>query len=158
MNLAEHARIWIFQSKRPFNTQEIKTITNKFDEFLKDWNAHGAALLADYQIIDNQFVVVGVDEDQAAASGCSIDKLTKLIRTIEEEYQFGFLDRMNAAYQQADTLNIVQLNDFKNMVKNGELPDSVIVYNNGLTDLKSFREAWKLPLKESWAKNLISTS
>lgn len=155
MKVADDSKIWIFQSIRSFNEMEIQTIKSKFEHFLTDWNAHGAALLADYQIIDNQFIVVAVDENQAAASGCSIDKLTQLIKALEEQYQFGFLDRMNVAYEKDNQINIIKLNDFKTQVKNGDLDLETVVYNNGITNLKDFREQWKLPLSKSWAKNLI---
>ncbi len=155
MNIADHSRIWIFQSNRAFNETELSEINFRFEDFLIDWNAHGAALLAAYEIIDQQFIVVAVDEDQATASGCSIDKLTKTIKALEEKYQFGFLDRMNIAYQEADQVKIERLTDFKSKVKNGEITENVIVYNNGLSNLGSFKSEWKLPLKKSWAKNLI---
>lgn len=155
MTIADHARIWIFQSSRAFTEQETQDIKTQFDHFLLDWNAHGAALLAEYEIINNQFIVVAVDENQAAASGCSIDKLTKIIKGLEEKYQFGFLDRMNVAYEQNQKIEIVKLPEFKKAVKNGELPKDTIVYNNGVTNLADFRSQWKLPLTESWAKNLL---
>lgn len=155
MTIADHARIWIFQSMRAFTKQETQDIKSEFDNFLLDWNAHGAALLAEYEIINNQFIIVTVDEDQAEASGCSIDKLTKLIKNLEEKHQFGFLDRMNVAYEVNTKIEIMNLLDFKKAVKNAELPAETIVYNNGVTTLSDFRSQWKLPLNKSWAKNLL---
>ena len=48
MNLADDSRIWIFQSNRKFSTSEKEAITAKLNNFIADWNAHGAELLADF--------------------------------------------------------------------------------------------------------------
>lgn len=72
MNLADDSRIWIFQANRKFSTEEKDIIISKLKNFIADWNAHGAALLADFDLPYDQFIVVGVDENQASASGATL--------------------------------------------------------------------------------------
>ncbi len=155
MNLADDSRIWIFQANRKFSTEEKDTIISKLKHFIADWNAHGAALLADFDLPYDQFIVVGVDENQAAASGCSIDKLTKIMRELDAEYNFEFLNRMLVAYEQNEEIKIEKLPTFKKNVKEGLIKD-VNVFNNGIAKLSEFKTSWILPLEQSWAKTLLN--
>lgn len=155
MNLANDSKIWIFQANRKFSTEEKETIISKLKKFMIDWNAHGAALLADFELPYDQFIVVGVDENQAMASGCSIDKLTKIIRELDEQYNFEFLNRMLVAYEDNNEILIEKLPTFKKNVKEG-LIKNVNVFNNGISNLADYNSAWVLPIEESWAKTLLN--
>lgn len=155
MNLADDSRIWIFQANRKFSTEEKDIIISKLKNFIADWNAHGAALLADFELPYDQFIVVGVDENQAAASGCSIDKLTKIMRELDAEYNFEFLNRMLVAYEQNEEIKIEKLPTFKKNVKEGLIKD-VNVFNNGIAKFADLKSAWILPLEQSWAKTLLN--
>jgi hypothetical protein len=155
MNLANDSRIWIFQANRKFSTEEKEIITSKLNTFIADWNAHGAELLADFELPYDQFIVVGVDENQATASGCSIDKLTKLVREIDVDYSFDLLNRMLVSYENEEEVFIEKLPTFKQKVKDGTIKN-VKVFNNGISSLNDFKQNWLLPIEESWAKTLLN--
>ncbi|HAR73178.1 ABC transporter ATPase [Empedobacter falsenii] len=155
MNLADDSRIWIFQANRKFSTEEKQAITAKLNTFIADWNAHGAELLADFDLPYDQFIVVGVDENQATASGCSIDKLTKIVREIDADYSFDLLNRMLVSYENEEEVFIEKLPTFKQKVKEGEIKN-VKVFNNGISSLNDFKNNWLLPIEESWAKTLLN--
>ena len=155
MKLADDSRIWIFQANRKFSTEEKEIIISKLNTFIADWNAHGAELLADFDLPYDQFIVVGVDENQATASGCSIDKLTKLVREIDADYSYDLLNRMLVSYENNEDVIIEKLPTFKQKVKDGTIKD-VKVFNNGVASLKDFKQNWLLPLDQSWAKTLLT--
>ena len=155
MNLADDSRIWIFQANRKFSSEEKEVIILKLKNFIADWNAHGASLLADFDLPYDQFIVVGVDEKQASASGCSIDKLTKIIRELDAEYNFEFLNRMLIAFEQEESIKIEKLPTFKSNVKEG-LYNDIKVFNNGISNLAEFKSIWVLPIEKSWAKSLLN--
>ena len=155
MNLSEDSRIWIFQANRKFSTEEKETIISKLKSFIADWNAHGASLLADFEIPYDQFIVVGVDENQAAASGCSIDKLTKIMRELDADFKLDLLNRMLVSYEQEGEVKIEKLPTFKKNVKEG-VYQNINVFNNGISTLKDLKESWIVPLEESWAKTLLN--
>ncbi len=70
------SRIWIYQASRNVSESEIQTISSVLDIKMEAWAAHGAALLSAFKIFHNRFVVIALDENQNAASGCSIDAST----------------------------------------------------------------------------------
>ena len=155
MNLADDSRIWIFQANRKFSIEEKETIISKLKLFIADWNAHGAVLLADFELPYDQFIVVGVDENQAAASGCSIDKLTKIMRELDADFNLDLLNRMLVSYEQEGEVKIEKLSTFKKNVKEG-VYQNINVFNNGISSLKDLKDAWILPLEKSWAKTLLN--
>lgn len=155
MNLADNSRLWIFQANRKFSTEEKETIISKLKNFIADWNAHGAALLADFDLPYDQFIVVGVDESQAAASGCSIDKLTKIMRELDADYNFEFLNRMLVAFEEENEIKIEKLPTFKKNVKEG-VYQNIKIFNNGISSFSDFKTNWLIPIEESWAKTLLN--
>lgn len=158
MNLSQNSKIWIFQSTRNFNSEEITEIESTLDAFMQEWNAHGAKLTAAYAIPYDRFIVLAVDENIEPASGCSIDSMTRIIKGLEEKYKFGLLNRMLVSYKLDDEIITLPLNEFKQKVKNNEIPEHASVFHNGINKLNEFEEGWELPLEESWVKSLLVTS
>ena len=158
MNLSQNSKIWIFQSTRNFNSDEITEIESTLDAFMQEWNAHRAKLTAAYAIPYDRFIVLAVDENIEPASGCSIDSMTRIIKALEEKYKFGLLNRMLVSYKIDDEIITLPLNEFKQKVKNNEIPEHASVFHNGITKLNEFEEGWELPLEESWVKSLLVTS
>ena len=106
-------------------------------------------------LIDNQFLVVIVDETPAAASGCSIDSLTRYIKLIESKLELSFTNRMLITTEQNNQKHTLPLSEFKQNVKAGKYESDVIVYNNSVSTLSDFWDKWKQPLKNSWAAKLL---
>src|SRR5690606_11477834 len=158
MNLSQNSKIWIFQSTRNFNAEEITEIESTLDAFMQEWNAHGAKLTAAYAIPYDRFIVLAVDENVEPASGCSIDSMTRIVKALEEKYNFGLLNRMLVSYKIEDEIFTLPLNEFKQKVKNNEIPEEASVFHNGITKLSEFEESWELPLAESWVKSLLVIS
>lgn len=156
MNLPEESKIWIFQSKRDFTAEELNIIENKLEQFMGQWNAHGDSLTAAYAIPYNRFIVIANDETKVKASGCSIDTLSYLIKEIEDKFQLGLLNRMLVSYAIGDEIITLPLNEFKEKVKNNEIPQHASVFHNGVSNLKDFEESWELPLSESWVSVLLN--
>lgn len=158
MTLSPNSKIWIFQSTRNFNAEEINEIESTLDAFMQEWNAHGAKLTAAYAIPYDRFIVLAVDENVEPASGCSIDSMTRIVKALEEKYNFGLLNRMLVSYKIEDEIFTLPLNEFKQKVKNNEIPEEASVFHNGITKLSEFEESWELPLAESWVKSLLVIS
>jgi len=152
MNLPLDSKLWVFQSSRRFTQDEIQEIQSTLETFMTQWNAHGAALTSAYAIPYDQFIVLVVDETQTQASGCSIDSMTRIIKEIEEKHNFGLLNRMLVSYKQGEEIVSLTLQDFKQKVKDGELPNDTIVFYNGVSNYRDYQSQWELPLDQSWAK------
>lgn len=148
--LPETSRIWIYQADRSFTPDELEDIHKQMDVFLKDWTAHGSSLKAGYEIRYKRFIVIALDQSQAAASGCSIDASVHFIQQLEKKYDVQLLDKMNVSYKQGEYIAYKSLSDFKKMAKQKAVSKNTIVFNNLVNDKQEYEEFWEVPASESW--------
>lgn len=153
--LPPDARIWVFQSPRPLTPEEESWVREETRRFVEDWTAHNVALRAGFELFDRYFLILAIDEQQAMASGCSIDKSIHLIRRISERIGVDMLDRMRFAYGEGEHLNVVNRSEFARLVERGEIGPQTIVYNNLVDRLSDLRSGWKVPFGESWHRQLV---
>jgi hypothetical protein len=93
-DLPEDSRIWIYQSNRKFSDAELRN-RNRSAIFLEGWAAHGTSLESSYQLKYNRFIILAVNQDVQAATGCSIDSSVEFIQSLEQKYSVDLLDKMN---------------------------------------------------------------
>ena len=117
-SLPDHARIWIYPSNRKLSEQEIFLVKERTTEFLTQWTAHGADLMAGFDLPYDRFLVIGLNQDQGAASGCSIDASVRFIQSLQEELGIDLLDKMNVTFYSGDFIAHKSLIEFKKMAKN----------------------------------------
>jgi len=148
--LPDHSRIWIYQSSRKLNDDEVAVLGEKLSEFLIHWTAHGQTLEAGFEIKYNRFIVIGLNQENASASGCSIDASVHFIQGLEKEFNTDFLDKMNVTYYSGDYIAYKPLNEFKAMVKAKSVSKNTVVFNNLVNTKAEFLENWEVPAEESW--------
>ncbi|WP_303849214.1 hypothetical protein [Apibacter mensalis] len=147
------SKLWVFQSRRFLTLEEIQDINKILSDFLKTWAAHGADLKSKLTIIKNKFIIIAVDENQAKATGCSIDKLNQCIRQIDQKYQLDLLNRLWISYEDdKGEITTVPMNSFKEKIKSAQISPETYIYNLAISTSKEFDEKFRLPLKESWAR------
>lgn len=144
-------RIIIYPASRPLSARESKAITEKLFDFLATWAAHGKPLSSSFKIEKNQFIIVSVDEEIEAASGCSIDELGRVMREINEEFQLGLFDRMKASYLENGEIKTMKLQEFRNGLKTGSISKEIQVFDFSKNTYVAFLSDFLLPLKRSWA-------
>src|SRR5687768_5083641 len=97
-SLPQTARVWIFQSDRPFEGEELKKAEVKLREFTEEWAVHGTAFETSFSIRFNQFIVLAADESRQNASGCSIDSSVRVLKDIEKLLGIKLFDRNQIAF------------------------------------------------------------
>ena len=153
--LPDHSRIWIYQSNRSFTEAELRNIEESLSEFLKQWTAHGSDLHAGFEIKYNRFIVIGLDQTNASASGCSIDASVHFIQTLEQQFQVELMDRMNVSFKQGEYVAYKPLTDFKKMAKDKAVSANTIVFNNLVATKQEYLEHWEVPASESWHSRFV---
>lgn len=149
------SRIWIYQSDRPFTSEQISLIRKKLNQFVENWTAHDKMLSSGFELFYDLFIVVGIDEKMALASGCSIDKSVNVMKELERELNLSLLDRMNFAYKMDGKVFTVNREEFEQKRMEGLITDETIVFNN-LVDRKSaLTEEWEVPMRFSWHAQLL---
>ncbi len=149
-NLPEESKIWIYQSSRKFSDDEVAAIEKDLTEFLTNWSAHGTSLESSFQIKYNRFIIIAVNQEVHAATGCSIDSSVAFIQNLEQKYSVDLLDKMNVAFKQGEFVTYKTLLDFKKLAKDKSVSENTIVFNNLVNTIEEFNEGWEIPASESW--------
>lgn len=149
-------RVIIYPASRPFTPKESKIITEKLYDFLATWAAHGKPLSSSFKIEKNQFIVVCVDEEKEAASGCSIDSLGGVMRELDQEFSLGLFDRMKASFVENGEIKTMKLQDFRKGLREGTISTEIEVFDFSKNTYIAFLSDFLLPLNKSWAGAYIS--
>ena len=59
----DNAKVWIYQSSKYLDEDDISYLNVELDDFVSDWESHGSMLKATYEIVYGIFVVIVVDEE-----------------------------------------------------------------------------------------------
>jgi len=150
MEFSSHSRVWIYQSDRKLTADEVVQIQMNLDNFTRSWTAHNNQLKAKAEIRYNRFLVLIVDESQAGASGCSIDKSVNFMKQLEQQFGINLFDRFNLAYRDGEEVLSVPRHQFEELLKAGTIHTETIVYNNLVQNVTELQNKWEVPFKDSW--------
>lgn len=153
--MPDTARVWIYQSTRPFTDTETTFLTSQINGFVGEWTAHRKTLLAAGAVFYNQFIVLSVDESLNDASGCSIDASVYFIKDIENQYNVQLFERMNFAYLDGETVKTVPSTAFPQLYTEGAISDETMVFDNLVNTVGALKTAWLKPLKTSWHRRFV---
>ncbi len=155
-NLPDNSRIWIYQANRKLSDEEVAEITELSKDFLTKWTAHGAELEAGFEIKYNRFIVIGLNQANASASGCSIDASVHFIQDLQQKFDVDLLDKMNVTFYSGDFIAYKPLTDFRKMAKDKSVSKNTIVFNNLVNTKAEYLENWEVPASESWHNRFLS--
>lgn len=155
-SLPEDSRVWVYQANRKLSDQEVTEIIEKSEEFLTKWTAHGAALEAAVEVRYNRFIVIGLNQANASASGCSIDASVHFIQSLQEKFDVDLLDKMNVTFYSGEYIAYKPLEDFKKMAKDKSVSKNTVVFNNLVNTKLEYLENWEVPAKDSWHSRFLS--
>lgn len=154
--LPENARIWIYQANRKLSDDEIHFISEKTQLFLEQWTAHGSDLEAGFEIKYHRFIIIGLNQEKATATGCSIDASVHFIQSLEKALGVELLDKMNVTFYNGDFIAHKSLSDFRKMAKARSVSKNTIVFNNLVQTKAEYLENWEVPAKDSWHNRFLA--
>ncbi len=158
-HLPDEARLWIFGASRPISEQQVAPLVSSTERFLEGWAAHGQALAAAFEWRYERFLLVAVDEDHTAPSGCSIDALTGHVKHLETELDVRLLDGGAVWFRDAAGIRRVDRREFREMAARGEVDGDTIVFDLAVQRLGDLRTGgWELPAASSWHARLLSSA
>lgn len=142
-NLPKNARVWVYQSNRTLSASEMSVITTFLADAIGQWAAHGAALKASYKIVQNRFVIVALDENHNAASGCSIDASTHWLKSLGNELNIDFFDRSVVYLTPENTLVAISPFTVKAAIEKGDLLPQTPIFTQQVADIAGL-ENWPI--------------
>lgn len=151
----DHARVWVYQSNRPFTPDEIESLNRQLGNFARQWVSHNQLLKAGAQVVFDRFVVLMVDEGQLGAGGCSIDRSVAFLKDLQAQYGMDLFDRMLFSYLDGEKITTLSRDAFSKAYRDGTIHDATVVFDPLISDKLSFDRAFAKPLSESWMKRMV---
>ena len=149
------SRVWIYQSNKPFEKDQLDAVNNLILRFVTDWTSHNHLLKATGGIIHDCFVVLVVDETRAGASGCSIDKSVRFIQYLEQEYGQNLFDRLTFAYLEGEDVKLNHKTDLEKAYNDDVITDETLFFDNLVKTKEDYLQKWLVPFSESWHSRMI---
>lgn len=154
--LVSESRIWIYGAERALTTEETLYIKTKLQEFVGNWVSHRRELKAAADILHDRFIVIGVDETKAEASGCSIDGSVHFLQGLGAEMGIDFFNRMRFSYRDGQgNIHTVSREEFKELYRSGKLENDSIVFDPLVKELGELRQIFERPLEDSWHSRMV---
>jgi hypothetical protein len=153
--LPDHSRVWIYQCERFLAPYEVNAINEEGNSFIAGWNAHGTPLKAKIAIVENLFLIVMADEEQAKASGCSIDKSLQFVKEVENYLGASLTNRMKVAISLDEKIVIADLNKLADLKSQGIITENSLVYDNLVATKSDLDKNWLVKLNAGWHSRFL---
>lgn len=149
--LPDHGRLWVFPASRPLGSEERDALLGEVDDFLDGWAAHGVPLRAARDLHEDRFLLVGVDQDASAPSGCSIDALVGRLRALGSRLDTVLIEHGSVWYRDGGEIRSVGRAEFKALAASGKVTPDTPVLDTTLTRVDDVRGGrLERPARESW--------
>jgi hypothetical protein len=153
-NLPGDAKIWIYAGNKRFTGNQREWMSEALQEFLEKWTSHGNDLKSGFKVLYDQILVIGLDENAADASGCSIDASVHFIKEIGAHLEVSFFNRNLVPFLHKNNLRLVSLNSLKTKIANGEITGESTIFNTLLAKKSDLNQS-VIPLKDSWLNRYL---
>ncbi|MBT9392284.1 hypothetical protein KLP40_03835 [Hymenobacter sp. NST-14] len=148
--LPASARIWIYQASRPFTAAEQAALQPALHQFATDWTSHGRSLAASAAVRHDQFLVIGLDEAVAGASGCSIDASVRFVQAIEAQVGVELLEKSKLAFLLDGQVQLLDRKELRNAVAAGTLSPETPYFDNTIGQQGQLQTSWPAPAQATW--------
>lgn len=156
--LPPDARLWVFGSGRALTLDEAELLTETLNRFIERWTAHSADLTAAFELVEDRFILVAVDETRVAASGCSIDTLIRQLGELEGALGIELLNGRLVWYRDASGAIVsCDREGFRRLGMEGQIDGGTGVFDLTLDRLEDWRSgAFERPAAETWHARLLA--
>jgi hypothetical protein len=121
------------------------------DGFLAQWKAHGVPLSAARDWRYDRFLLIGVDESSAGASGCSIDAMVHQLSGLERAIGVELLDHGPVLFRANGRIERLSRLAFADLARRGDVTSETIVFDNTVTRVADVREGrWETAAAAAW--------
>ncbi len=153
--LPTHARVWVYKSAMPFTAEQRALILERGGGFTASWATHGKPLAAVLDVLLDHFVVLSVDQEQAMASGCSIDKSVQFIRDLEIDLGLPLTDRMVVLYETEATIKTCRVQEVPDLLQRGVLDAGTTVFDDLVSTKGDLDTRFRVRLQDTWLSRYL---
>lgn len=157
--LPDNSRVWVYGADVAIGGKAEKILLEQVDNYLTDWKAHGMPLTAGRDWREHRFLTIAVDQNQAGASGCSIDGLFRTLKSLEQKIGAGIVTSGLVFYRDKQgEIQAVSRDDFGGAGARGEIDADTQVFDLSVTTLGEWRARFSSRAGDSWHSALLAAS
>ena len=150
-SLPSESRLWIYPSSTELSASQQDALGAALQEALAAWNAHGASVQWGFGFVQDRFLLVAINEDAAALTGCSIDQATRAMSVLEQTHNLSLTDSHRVFFRGKDGIRVVPRPEFAQLVERGEVTLDTVVFDTVVPTLGGFLSgSWECPARDSW--------
>ena len=154
-SLSENAKVWVYPSSRKFYPQEIDSINIKLKSFVENWNSNDENFKASFQFLEQRFIILAIEENEAEISNGIIDASVQFILKLQQEFDVELLDKMNVCFKQGEHIQYKEVKEFKRLIKSKSVSQKTIVFDNLVQTKYELENLWEVPITESWYNRFL---
>ena len=157
--LPDDSRLWCFGASRAPDASRTELLLDSMRAFVSEWTAHRRDLQAGFDWLHGRFLLIGVDESGAGASGCSIDALTGYLRRLGAALDLDLLDSMPVWFRDpVGDIRMVSRADFRDLAAQKEVSADTPVFDLTLTRLGDARAGGlETAAGSAWQRRLLTS-
>jgi hypothetical protein len=118
--------------------------------FADEWTSHGRALLASAEFLHRQFLVIGLDEGVAGASGCSIDASVRFVQALEKHLGIELLEKSQLAFMRQGEVRLLDRRRVREAIAAGEVQADTLFFDNTIGVKAQLETGWPAPAAGTW--------
>jgi hypothetical protein len=154
--LPDDARLWVFAASDAVIGERSQTLLSAVDEWLAEWKAHGEPLSCGREWRDDHFLVIGVDQSTAGASGCSIDALFRVLQQLQGSLGTSLVGGGRVFYRGADgRITAVSRGEFALRAAAGGIDATTEVFDITTTTAAAYRRGFSARAGETWHREFL---
>lgn len=155
-SLPDDARLWVFAASDPVTGERADRLLAAVDVWLREWKAHGEPLTCARDWRDDHFLVIGVDQSTAGASGCSIDALFRVLQDLQGTIGTTLLGSGRVFYRTRDGhVESATRGEFTARAATGDVDMETTVFDSSVTTASAYRYAFERRVANSWHQDLF---
>ena len=162
ITLPEHfhpqSRVWIYQSDRTLNENEVNDIKIALNNFIQSWKSHGDQVKGYSNVYFDMFIVLMADESSVSVGGCSTDSSVRLIKEIEKKFNLNLFNRELLTFHTNEKLIQVPLSQIEKSLEENIITGESLYFNNTILSKIDFETNWIISLKNSWLSRFLKKS
>jgi hypothetical protein len=149
--LSDRARLWVFPSSTAITQDQQEALETSIQQALQSWNAHGSPVRWGFEFIYHQFLLIAVDEDATALTGCSIDSAVHAIQGMEAQYGLVLTDSHRIFFRKDQSIVAASRAHFAEITEQGDVTLDTTVFDTVISNLGAFRSGqWELAARNTW--------
>jgi hypothetical protein len=147
-NSPKSSKVWAYGFGIMLSPEQKEIVKTKLEEFKSNWQYHGKPVNGDFEIVDNQFVLLTTND---TISGCSIDSSVAVFKELKLTYGLDALDQNLIFFRSKRGIEAVSRPEFQVLVSAGEINDNTKVFNLMVSSVADIHDGkFELEFRESW--------